>query len=253
MKHNRIVSQQEWLEARRQHLQKEKEFTRLRDQLSAERRQLPWVKVEQPYVFDGPRGRQPLADLFEGRSQLMTYHFMFGPGWKEGCPSCSFLADHIDGALIHLRHRDVKLMAVSRAPYSQIAPFKQRMGWQFDWVSSHGSDFNYDYQASHTPEAISNNTAFYNYGALEFPVEETHGISVFHKDESGQIFHTYSSYGRGCDMLVGTYNYLDLAPRGRDEDALEFTMAWVRHHDRYDAGYQLDAKAGHHIPEVAES
>lgn len=253
MKNNRIVSQQEWLEARKQHLQKEKEFTRLRDQLSAERRQLPWVKVDKAYAFDGPRGRQTLADLFEGRSQLMTYHFMLGPGWKEGCPSCSFLADHIDGALVHLRHRDVKLMAVSRAPYSQIDPFKRRMGWKFDWVSSNGSDFNYDFQASHTPQDISNNTAVYNYAAFEFPVEETHGISVFYKDGSGQIFHTYSSYGRGCDMLVNTYNYLDLAPKGRDEDALEFTMAWVRHHDRYDADYQVDAKAGYHVPEVAES
>jgi predicted dithiol-disulfide oxidoreductase (DUF899 family) len=253
MKNNRIVSQQEWLEARQQLLEKEKEFTRLRDQLSAERRQLPWLKVDKSYVFDGPKGRQTLADLFEGRSQLMTYHFMFGPDWKEGCPSCSFLSDHIDGALVHLQHRDVKLMAVSRAPYSQIAPFKKRMGWQFDWVSSFESDFNFDYQASHTPEAISNNTAYYNYGPLEFPVAETHGISVFYKDDSGQVFHTYSSYARGCDMLVGTYNYLDLVPKGRDEDALEFTMAWIRHHDRYDADYKVDAGMGHQLPEAVAS
>ena len=253
MKNNRIVSQAEWLEARQEHLKKEKEFTRLRDELSAERRRLPWVKVDQPYVFEGPKGRQTLADLFDGSSQLMIYHFMLGPDWKEGCASCSFLSDHIDGALIHLKHRDVKLMAVSRAPYSQIQPFKKRMGWKFDWVSSFGSEFNYDYQASHTPQAISNNTAYYNYGLLEFPVEETHGISVFYKDESGQVFHTYSSYARGCDMLVSTYHYLDLAPKGRDEEPLEFTMAWVRHHDRYDADYQVDAVSNHNMTEPVAS
>lgn len=252
MENNRIVSREEWLEARRQHLQKEKEFTRLRDELSAERRRLPWVLVDKPYVFDGPNGRRTLADLFDGCNQLMTYHFMLGPGWKEGCPSCSFLSDHIDGALIHLKHRDVKLMAVSRAPYAEIAPFKKRMGWKFDWVSSQGSDFNYDYQASHTPQAISNNTAHYNYGPLEFPVADTHGISVFYKDGAGQIFHTYSSYARGCDMLATTYNYLDLAPKGRDEDALEFTMAWVRHHDRYDGDYRVDANATYHPPEEVQ-
>lgn len=240
MKNNRIVSREAWLEARKQHLHKEKELTRLRDQLSAERRELPWVRVEKAYAFDGPQGRRTLAELFDGCSQLMTYHFMFGPGWTEGCRSCSFLADHIDGALVHLKHRDVKLLAVSRAPYAQIAPFKQRMGWKFDWLSADGSEFNYDFQAAHTPQAVSNNTAYYNYQTLEFPMEDTHGISVFYKDTSGQIFHTYSSYARGCDTLVNTYNYLDLAPKGRDEDALEFTMAWVRHHDRYDADVRVD-------------
>jgi len=235
MKHNPIVSRDEWLAARKQHLQKEKELTRLRDELSAARRELPWVRIDKPYVFEGPRGRRTLADLFDGSSQLMTYHFMLGPDWPEGCPSCSFLADHIDGALVHLKQRNVKVMAVSRAPYLQIAPFKRRMGWQFDWVSSHGTDFNYDFQASHTPQDISNNTAYYNYELLEYPAEETHGISVFYKDAAGDVFHTYSSYARGCEMLANTYNFLDLAPQGRDEGALEFPMAWVRHHDRYDA------------------
>lgn len=234
MNNNPIVSRAEWLEARKQHLQKEKQLTRLRDELSKERRQLPWVRVEQSYVFEGPQGHRTLADLFDGSRQLMIYHFMFGPEWKEGCPSCSFLADHIDGASIHLKHRDVKVMAVSRAPYAKLAAFKERMGWQFDWASSHGSPFNYDFYASHTPQDISNNTAHYNYELLEYPAEETHGISVFYKDPAGDIFHTYSSYARGCEMLVNTYNFLDIAPKGRDEAALEFPMAWVRHHDRYD-------------------
>lgn len=235
MKNNPIVSREEWLEARKSLLQREKELTRLRDRLSADRRKLPWVRIDKPYVFEGPLGRRTLADLFDGRSQLMTYHFMFGPNWQQGCPSCSFLADHIDGALLHLEERDVKLMAVSRAPYSTIAPFKRRMGWQFDWVSSHGTDFNYDFQASHTPQDISNNTAYYNYELLEYPSEETHGISVFYKDAAGEIFHTYSSYARGCETFANTYNFLDIAPKGRDEEAFEFPMAWVRHHDRYGA------------------
>jgi predicted dithiol-disulfide oxidoreductase (DUF899 family) len=248
MKNNRIVSRDTWVEARKQLLQKEKELTRLRDELSAERRRLPWVRVDKPYMFEGPKGRRTLADLFEDSSQLIIYHFMFGPGWQEGCPSCSYLADHIDGTLVHLKARDVKLMAVSRAPYSELAPFKRRMGWQFDWASSHGSDFNYDYQASHRSQDISNNTAHYNYGQLEYPVEETHGLSVFYKDAAGEIFHTYSSYARGCDMLANTYNYLDLVPKGRDEDALEFTMAWVRHHDRYDDEHRIDASVTPNLP-----
>ncbi|MBL8266520.1 DUF899 domain-containing protein [Steroidobacter sp.] len=234
MNNNRIGSRAEWLEARKQLLQKEKQLTRLRDELSKERRQLPWVRIDQPYVFEGPRGHRTLADLFDGSSQLMIYHFMFGPEWQAGCPSCSFLADHIDGAAIHLKQRDVKVMAVSRAPYAKIAAFKQRMGWQFDWASSQGSPFNYDFQASHTPQDIANNTAHYNYELLQYPAEETHGISVFYKDAAGEIFHTYSSYARGCEMLVNTYNFLDIAPKGRDEGALEFPMAWVRHHDRYE-------------------
>jgi predicted dithiol-disulfide oxidoreductase (DUF899 family) len=229
----RVVSQEDWLGARRQLLRKEKEFTRLRDQLSAERRELPWRRVEKEYVFDGPDGKQTLADLFDGRSQLMVYHFMFGPGWEQGCPSCSFLSDHIDGANWHLPQRDVTLLAVSRAPLSEIEAFKQRMGWRFKWVSSDGNDFNRDYHVSFTPDEMAQGEVYYNYGMTEFPSEEAPGISVFYKDPSGAIFHTYSAYARGLDMLVGAYNYLDLAPKGRDEAALPWTMAWVRHHDRY--------------------
>jgi predicted dithiol-disulfide oxidoreductase (DUF899 family) len=230
---HRVVSQEDWLAARRQLLRKEKEFTRLRDQLSAERRELPWLRVEKDYVFDGPDGKETLADLFDGRSQLMVYHFMFGPGWEQGCPSCSFLSDHIDAANWHLPQRDVTLLAVSRAPLSEIEAFKQRMGWRFKWVSSYGNDFNRDYHVSFTPDEMAQGEVYYNYGMTEFPSEEAPGISVFYKDPSGAIFHTYSAYARGLDMLVGAYNYLDLAPKGRDEAALPWTMAWVRHHDRY--------------------
>jgi predicted dithiol-disulfide oxidoreductase (DUF899 family) len=232
MARHAIVSRAEWLEARTAHLAREKEFTRVRDRLSAERRALPWVKVDKAYVFDGPAGRVTLPDLFDGRHQLIVYHFMFGPGWEEGCPSCSFLADHIDGAAVHLAQRDVTLLAMSRAPLSRIAAFKERMGWRFTWVSSHGTDFNFDYHVSFTRDAMAS-AVYYNFGPREFPSEEAPGISVFYKDEHGDVFHTYSAYARGLDLLVGAYNYLDLAPKGRDEDALAFTMAWVRHHDRY--------------------
>jgi predicted dithiol-disulfide oxidoreductase (DUF899 family) len=234
METHKIVSKDEWLTARKQYLTKEKEFTRQRDRLSAERRNLPWVKVEKNYVFDGPKGKESLADLFDGRSQLIVYHFMFGPGWEQGCPSCSFLSDHIDGATVHLAHRDVTLLAVSRAPLSQIEAFKKRMGWRFKWVSSYGNDFNFDYHVSFTKDEMAKGKVYYNYGMQEFPSEEGPGISVFYKDGSGDIFHTYSSYARGLDMLVGTYNYLDLAPKGRDEEGLPWTMAWLRHHDKYD-------------------
>ena len=230
---HQVVSQEEWLAARKQLLSREKEFTRLRDELSAERRELPWVKVEKQYVFDGPDGKETLADLFDGRSQLIVYHFMFGPGWEQGCPSCSFVADHIDGANWHLPHRDVTLLAVSRAPLAEIEAFKKRMGWRFKWVSSFGSDFNYDYHVSFTPDEMARGKVYYNYAMTEFPSEEAPGLSVFYKDATGEVFHTYSSYARGVDMLVGAYNYLDLAPKGRDEADLPCTMAWVRHHDRY--------------------
>jgi len=202
----RVVSQDEWLAARKQHLSKEKEFTRLRDQLSTERRNLPWVKVEKPYVFDGPQGKETLADLFGGRSQLIVYHFMFGPGWEEGCPSCSFLSDHIDGALVHLARRDVTLLAASRAPLPQIEAFKKRMGWRFKWVSSYGSDFNADCHVSFTKDEMAKGKVYYNYDISEYPSEEAHGASVFYKDGTGDVFHTYSSYARGCDMLLGAYN-----------------------------------------------
>ncbi len=235
MPSHKVVSREEWLEARKAHLAKEKELTRLRDELSRQRRELPWVRVEKRYVFDGPGGKETLADLFGGRSQLIVYHFMFGPEWEQGCPSCSFLSDHIDGALVHLAQRDVTLLAVSRAPLSQIEAFKKRMGWRFNWVSSYGSDFNYDYHVSFTKEEMAKAKVYYNYDLREFGSEEAPGTSVFYKDATGAIFHTYSSYARGLDMLVGAYNYLDLVPRGRDEAELPWTMAWVRHHDKYPA------------------
>ena len=192
MKPNRIVSQDAWLAARKQYLGKEKEFTRLRDRLSAQRRELPWVRVEKQYDFDGPTGKETLGDLFDGRSQLIVYHFMFGPGWEQGCPSCSFLADHFDGALVHLVHRDATLLAISRAPLPEIEAFKKRMGWRFKWVSSFGNDFNHDYHVSFTPDEIAKGKVYYNYDMREFPSEEAPGISVFTKDGTGDIFHTYS-------------------------------------------------------------
>jgi predicted dithiol-disulfide oxidoreductase (DUF899 family) len=230
-----IVSREEWLVARKQLLAKEKEFTRLRDQMSAERRALPWVKVDKNYVFDGPNGKETLADLFDGRSQLIIYHFMLGPEWEEGCKSCSFLADHIDGSVIHLAHRDVTFVVVSRAPLPKIAAFKKRMGWRFKWVSSYGSDFNSAYHVSFTKDDLAKGATYYNYQVRASQSEgEAPGVSVFYKDGTGGVFHTYSAYARGLDMLVGAYNYLDLTPKGRDEEGLPFTMDWVRHHDRYD-------------------
>jgi predicted dithiol-disulfide oxidoreductase (DUF899 family) len=237
----KVVSREEWLEARKKLLAKEKRLTRERDALAAERSQLPWVKVEKNYIFDSPDGKKILADLFDGRSQLIVYHFMFGPEWNEGCPSCSFNMDHTDGALVHLAQRDVSFAAVSRAPLPKIEAFKKRMGWQFAWVSSFGTDFNYDYRASFTQEEIAKGKLEYNFDLVEFPSPEAPGISVFYKDRSGIIFHTYSAYARGTENVVNTYNYLDLVPKGRDEDALPFTMAWVRHHDRYADGHLADA------------
>jgi predicted dithiol-disulfide oxidoreductase (DUF899 family) len=244
----RIVTRAEWLDARKQFLIKEKQFTRLRDRLSAERRELPWVKVDKSYAFDGPKGRETLADLFDGRSQLLIYHFMFAPEWEAGCKSCSFLADHFDASVVHLAQRDVTLMAVSRAPLAKIAAFKQRMGWRFHWVSSFGSDFNHDFHVSFTKEEMAQGKVSYNYDVHEFPSEEAPGISVFYKDTTGEIFHTYSSYARGLDILIGAYNYLDLVPKGRDEEGLAFTMAWVRHHDRYGNDYAVDPKASYQPP-----
>jgi predicted dithiol-disulfide oxidoreductase (DUF899 family) len=233
MQPHKLVSRDEWVAARKAHLAKEKEFTRARDELSRQRRDLPWVKVDKAYVFDGPDGKETLADLFDGRTQLVVYHFMFGPGWEQGCPSCSFVADHFDGALVHLAHRDVTLLAVSRAPLREIEKFKKRMGWRFKWVSSHGNDFNRDYHVSFTKDVLASEKVFYNYEMEKFPSEEAPGASVFYKDANGDIFHTYSTYARGLDILVGTYNYLDLVPKGRDEAGLPWTMAWIRHHDRY--------------------
>lgn len=235
VKDHRVVSLEEWIAARKELLAKEKRFTRERDELSRQRRELPWVKVEKSYLFEGPAGKETLADLFNGRSQLIVYHFMFGPEWKEGCPSCSFLSDHIDGTLVHLAHRDVTLVVVSRAPYSRIEEFKRRMGWRFKWMSSNGTDFNYDFHVSYTEEEMAKGKVYYNYEKQEFGSDEAPGVSVFYRGSNGDIFHTYSSYARGLDGLLGTYNYLDLAPKGRDEDGLPFTMSWVRHHDRYAA------------------
>lgn len=235
MKEHRIVSPEEWIAARKKLLAKEKELTRLSDELAGERRTLPWVRVEKDYFFDGPSGKEAFADLFAGRSQLIVYHFMFGPGWKEGCPSCSLVADHFDGVLPHLGARDVSLIAISRAPYAEIAPFKQRMGWRFHWVSSHGMEFNRDYHVSFSKEEVASGSFYYNYGMNGFPIEEAPGISVFYKDENGAIFHTYSSYARGGEAVLAAYHLLDMVPKGRSEEGLPFPMAWVRHHDRYGA------------------
>ena len=232
-KEKRIVSEAEWLIARKDLLKREKEFTRQRDALSAARRELPVVKVEKEYIFEGPNGKETLADLFDGRSQLIVYHFMFGPGWEEGCKSCSYLADHFDGANWHLPHRDVTLVVVSRAPLSEFTPYKKRMGWRFKWVSSDGSDFNFDYHVSFTEEEEKKNKINYNYSTGEFISDELPGLSVFLKDENSDVFHTYSTYARGLDSLVGAYNFLDLVPKGRDENS-DSTMSWVRRHDQYD-------------------
>jgi predicted dithiol-disulfide oxidoreductase (DUF899 family) len=249
----KVVSEAEWLTDRKEHLIKEKEFTRLRDELSRQRRELPWEKVEKRYVFDGPNGKETLADLFDRRSQLIVYHFMFGPGWKEGCPSCSLLADHFDGAAVHLANRDVTLAVISRATLAEIEAFKKRMGWRFKWVSSFESDFNRDYHVSFTKDEMAKGNVYYNYDVMEFPSEEAPGASVFYKDGTGGIFHTYSSYARGLDILVGAYNFLDLAPKGRDEDGLAFTMSWVRHHDRYTDGYFVDPTQLYSQPKSADA
>src|SRR5438128_48432 len=223
-----VVSHNEWLEARKAFLVKEKEFSKVRDELSRQRRELPWETVEKNYVFDSEKGKESLADLFAGRSQLIVYHFMLGPGWAEGCPSCSFLGDHFDGATIHLANRDVTLVVVSRAPLPEIQAYQKRMGWKFKWVSSFGSDFNYDYGVSFKDKE----TATYNYEQKRFPSEEAPGLSVFAKDAGGAVFHTYSTYARGLDILLGTYNFLDMVPKGRDENP-DSPMDWVRRHDQY--------------------
>lgn len=231
---NRTVSRDEWIAARKAHLIKEKELTRQRDQLSAERRALPWVKVDKPYHFDAPGGKESLSDLFAGRSQLIVYHFMYGPDWGDGCKSCSFWADNFNGIDVHLKHRDVTLLAVSKAPLAKLEAYRTRMGWGFKWVSSFGNDFNRDYNVSFTPEEISKSDVYYNYRMQKFPASEAPGISVFIKDAKGEIFHTYSCYSRGLDMLNGAYHFLDITPKGRDEEGLSYSMEWLRHHDRYE-------------------
>ncbi|HVU88241.1 MAG TPA: thioredoxin family protein [Pirellulales bacterium] len=230
---SKIVSPEEWLRARQALLVKEKELTHLSDDLARQRQKLPRVRIEKEYVFTGPAGKVTLADLFAGRSQLATYHFMFGPDWEEGCPGCSYLMDHLDGTIAHLTARDVTLVAISRGPLEKLLAFRKRMGWHFPWYSSAGSDFNRDFHVSFAPSEVKNGEKLYNFGTTPAHGEENPGLSYFEKDSSGTVYHTYSTYGRGLDALVGTYVVLDRAPKGRDEDNLDSPMSWVRHHDKY--------------------
>jgi len=228
-----VVSLEQWLAARREFLREEKELTRLRDRLAARRRALPWVRVETPYTFTAPSGLVTLADLFAGRSQLLVYHFMLAPGWGEGCRGCSFVSDHFDGAMPHLLARDVSLCAVSSAPLDELLPFRQRMGWRFPWVSSHGTTFNRDFGVAFPPEEIAAGPVNYNFARQEVPLEEMPGLTVFARGGDGAVYRTYSTYSRGLDLLIGAYNLLDLTPQGRHEDP-EAPMSWVRYHDRYE-------------------
>jgi predicted dithiol-disulfide oxidoreductase (DUF899 family) len=230
---HRVVSREDWLTARRALLAEERELTHARDRLSAARRALPWVKVDKVYAFDTPDGRKTLADLFDGRSQLAIYHFMLAPGSTHICDGCGFMADHADAARLHFEHADLSFAAVSRAPLVQIEQVKKRMGWRFTWVSSFGSDFNYDYGVSFTDEQIDKGETGYNYGTTPYANPDLPGTSIFAKDEAGQVFHTYSSYARGGELLLGALNWLDLTPKGRNETG---TMSWVRLHDEYDQG-----------------
>jgi predicted dithiol-disulfide oxidoreductase (DUF899 family) len=236
------ATRDKWLEARLDLLAAEKDLTRRSDEVARLRRQLPWTRVEKNYVFEGPNGRETLADLFEGRSQLIVQQFMLAPGWEQGCKSCSYMADHTDGMTIHLAHRDAAMVAISRAPLAEIERFRRRMGWQFKWVSSFGTDFNYDFGVSFKPEEVAKGKINYNYGQWPHTGEELPGVSVFAKDEAGDVFHTYSTYGRGVEVMMGTYRMLDLTPRGRDEQG--HNMAWVRHHDRYEPEAPQKAAAG---------
>lgn len=227
-----VVSSEAWLAARLDLLREEKEFTRQADRLAARLRALPWVAVERNYVFASADGPVSLADLFDGRNQLIVQHFMLGPGWEEGCKSCSFMMDHFESTLVHLAARDVSFAAVSRAPLDEIVPFRRRMGWSATWVSSHDNPFNRDFRVSFTPAEMSSGAVDYNFGRRPFPVEEAPGISVFARDAKGTIYRTYSTYGRGVEVVMATYHLLDLVPKGRDEDP-EAPMDWIRHHDRY--------------------
>jgi predicted dithiol-disulfide oxidoreductase (DUF899 family) len=236
-----IVSPEKWLAARRELLRDEKEFTRLQDKINARRRALPWVKMEKPYEFDSPAGRVSLGDLFAGRGQLIVQHFMLGPGWEEGCKSCSFMMDHFNAMVVHLAARDVSFAAISHAPLGEILPFKERMGWDVNWVSAHGTSFNRDFHVSFTPEEFASGEVYYNYGRQPFPQEEAPGISVFARDAAGTVYHTYSTYGRGVEIVMGTYHMLDLVPKGRDEEGMEYGMEWLRHHDRYEQSAHVAA------------
>jgi len=232
VKEHKVVTQKDWLSARKRLLVKEKRFSKARDQMNRERRALPWVKVEKEYLFDSPEGKVTLAELFDRKSQLVVYHFMFGPDWDEGCPHCSFWADHYDGVNHHLGQRDTTLVVVSRAPLRKIQAFKKRMGWRFRWVSSNQTDFNFDFYVSFTPQQIRTGKLYYNYDNLEMDMDEREGVSAFYRDSRGQVYHTYSSYARGIDLLNTTYNFLDLTAKGRDENP-EHSQDWVRYHDRY--------------------
>jgi len=233
MENHRIVTRSQWIEERKRLLAKEKEFTRLRDQLSRDRRELPWVQVDKVYVFEGANGQETLSDLFAVRQQLIVYHLMFDPSWEEACSRCSLWADNFNGVLVHLNQRDVGIVAISRAPYPKLAAFKRRMGWSFNWVSSFDNEFNHDYGVSFTPDQLGQGEVIYNYRPVKNSMPERPGISVFYKDPEGTIFHTYSCYARGLDMLNVAYHYLDLTPKGRDEEHFPFPMAWVRYHDAY--------------------
>ncbi len=233
MQKHKIVSQDEWIAARRELLEKEKELLRAKDKLRQQTRDLPWVKVEKSYTFEGADGRESLADLFAGRSQLVVKHFMMGPGWKEGCLGCSFGADQVDGAVIHLVNHDVMFVAVSRAPYPEIAAYHKRMGWKFKWVSSHGSDFNFDYHVSFTEADKARGKAFFNFELQNYMGEEMPGYSVFYKDPDGGIFHTYSTFARGTELMGGVYGFLDVTPKGRNEPPGGNLTNWARRHDEY--------------------
>jgi len=233
MSDKKVVSHEEWLQARLELLVAEKEFTRQREALTRRRMAMPWERVEKSYRFEGPDGILSLAELFAGCSQLIVYHFMFASDWEEGCKSCSFWADNFNGIPIHLHHRDVTLAAVSRAPFAKIGAYKERLGWSFPWVSSYGSDFNFDYHVSFAAEQVAAGIAYYNYGVRPTDVSDEQGISVFYMNARGEVFHTYSCYARGIEMVNGAYHFLDLVPKGRDEDGFEFSMQWVRRHDQY--------------------
>ena len=231
---NKVVSREEWLEHRKQHLAEEKKFSRMRDQLSEQRRQLPWVKVDKQYIFEGREGSVSLKELFGSHPQLIIYHFMFATDWEEGCPSCSFWADNFDGIENHLGARNTALAVVSLAPYEKLAKYKDRMGWSFNWVSSCNTGFNIDFHVTFNDDLREKGEAIYNYKPSTFPMDEAPGISVFSKGDDGSVYHTYSTYSRGLDMLNGTYHFLDLLPKGRDEADLQYPQAWVQRHDEYD-------------------
>jgi predicted dithiol-disulfide oxidoreductase (DUF899 family) len=245
---HKIIPQAEWIKARKELLVKEKEYTRLGDELARRRRELPWERVTKDYLFDGPAGKETLSQLFAGHSQLAVYHFMFNPEWEEGCPHCSFWADNFDGIDIHLAHRDVAFVAISHASLSKLEAFKQRMGWSFKWVSAGENGFNYDYYVSFRPEEMAKGEIFHNYETTKQVMSEHAGASAFYKNAEGEIFHTYSCYARGLDALNGAYHWLDRMPKGRDEEGLTFSQAWVRYHDRYDSDYTVDPSSGYQPP-----